>query len=65
MMWLAVLLIVGGLAWFAVGFVLVTNGTAVAPRRRTDEDPPASRGPPRGWRGQTYSAAYPVVSPSP
>lgn len=37
MMWLAVLLIVGGLAWFAVGFVLVTNGTAVAPRRRTDE----------------------------
>ncbi|ETZ99328.1 hypothetical protein I547_5658 [Mycobacterium kansasii 824] len=39
MLWLAVPLIVAGVASFAVGFVLVTNGTAVAPRRRTDEDP--------------------------
>lgn len=39
MLWLAVLLIVASVASFAVGFVLVTNGTAVAPRRRADEDP--------------------------
>ncbi|ETW26530.1 hypothetical protein MGAST_17430 [Mycobacterium gastri 'Wayne'] len=39
MLWLAVLLVVVGVASFVVGFVLVTNGTAVAPRRRTEDDP--------------------------
>ncbi|GFG65158.1 hypothetical protein MKUB_26480 [Mycobacterium kubicae] len=39
MLWLAITLLVVSVVSFALGLVLFTNGTGVAPHRRTSDDP--------------------------
>ena len=44
MLWLAIVLVIVGVASFAIGFVLFANAAGVAPQRRTPEDPTGVKG---------------------
>jgi hypothetical protein len=39
MLWIAVVLLIGGIVVFAAGFILFANGVGVAPHDRTQSDP--------------------------